>query len=297
MFHQGLKAGPESSVETGRVDFQMLVARAGKLYTLPDICLRLRELTADSSSSAAEIARLIATDPALTARLLRLANSALYGFRARISTVTQAVTLIGIDELNNLALATAAAGMFSGIGGELVDMRRFWKQSAYAAIAARQLGRVGPRGMGELLFVAGLLSNIGKLVLLEQLPGMVEVNSSHNGFEYLPGDESALLGFTYADLGAALMQSWSLPEILSDCVACQHDPQQSRVDELAATRVYVAVRIADALSSPEQEEGANRLALIDAHALDSCALDREHLDLLCSEVLEQAPDVIRIFSD
>ncbi len=292
---QGLKAGPEPFAERGRVDFGMLVAQAGKLYTLPDICLRLRELVADSNSSAVEIARLISNDPALTARVLQLANSALYGFRSRVSTVNQAITLIGTNELNNLALATAAVGVFNGVGGEMVDMRQFWKQSVYAALAARLLGRMGQLGMGELLFVAGLLSNIGKLVVVEQMPRLRELDSSHAGFDYLPGDESALLGFTYADVGGALMESWGLPELLSDSVSHQHDPRFSRVDELAATRLYIAVRIADAIALPELKEGMGRLELIDPCALDSCGLGRESLQEQCGQVMAQAPEVIRIF--
>jgi HD-like signal output (HDOD) protein len=294
---QGLKAGPEPFAEQGRLDFGVLVARAGNLYTLPDICLRLRELVADSNSSAVEIARLISNDPALTARVLQLANSALYGFRARISTVNQAITLIGTNELNNLALATAAAGVFKGIDGEIIDMRQFWRQSVYTALAARLLGRMGQLGMGELLFVVGLLSHIGKLVVVGQMPHLRELDRTHDGSDDLPGDERALLGFTYADVGGALMQNWGLPELLSDCVSHQHAPGLSTVDPLAATRLYLAVRIADAIASSELGEDKGRLELINAGAMEQCSLKRHDLDELCAQVMAQAPSVVRIFAD
>ena len=98
--------------------------KASKLFTLPDICLQLNQLIHQPHSSAKEIARLVSVDPAITVRILKLANSALYGFSAKITTVSQAIVVIGTGELYNIALATSAAATFNGVDGKFIDMKQ-----------------------------------------------------------------------------------------------------------------------------------------------------------------------------
>ncbi|MFZ5841816.1 MAG: HDOD domain-containing protein [Pseudomonadota bacterium] len=217
-----------------------LVRNAGRLYSLPDICLRLQELIA-RQASVLEIADLIALDPALTARLLRLANSSFYNFPAQIESVSRAVRLIGTNELYNLALATSAVATFRNVPRELIDMDKFWEHSVYTGLVARALGRRSGFRQGERLFAAGLLHNIGLLVLLEQMPDeCVTMLQKAEGVPR-PDLEQAGFGFRIADLGHALMTLWQLPVSLTEVVRYQHEPEQAGGERVAAALIHVGI--------------------------------------------------------
>lgn len=217
-----------------------LVRQAGRLYSLPDICLRLQELIA-RQASVLEIADLIALDPALTARLLRLANSSFYNFPAQVESVSRAVRLIGTNELYNLALATSAVAAFQRVPRELMDMDKFWEQSVYTGLVARGLGRRSGFRQGERLFAAGLLHNIGLLVLLEQAPDECTTLLERAEGMPRPDLELAAFGFRVCDLGHALMTLWRLPTSLTEVVRYQHDPEQSAGERVAAALVHVGL--------------------------------------------------------
>ena len=108
-----------------------------RLFSLPSIVLELNLMI--STGSARDIARLVSQDVGLTARLLRIANSASYGLRDRIDNIHQAVAVVGMNDLANLVLATVAVRKFARIRQDLVDMEEFWRRSVLAGVAARIL--------------------------------------------------------------------------------------------------------------------------------------------------------------
>lgn len=217
-----------------------LVRQAGRLYSLPDICLRLQELIA-RQASVLEIADLIALDPALTARLLRLANSSFYNFPAQVESVSRAVRLIGTNELYNLALATSAVAAFQRVPRELMDMDKFWEHSVYTGLIARGLGRRSGFRQGERLFAAGLLHNIGLLVLLEQAPSECAALLQQAEGGIRPDLEQTHFGFRAADLGHALMTLWRLPTSLTEVVRHQHEPELANGERVACALVHVGM--------------------------------------------------------
>lgn len=217
-----------------------LVRQAGRLYTLPDICFRLQELIA-RQASVLEIADVIALDPALTARLLRLANSSFYNFPAQVESVSRAVRLIGTNELYNLALATSAVSAFQRVPRELMDMDKFWEHSVFTGLVARGLGRRSGFRQGERLFAAGLLHNIGLLVLLEQAPDECTTLLQRAQGMPRPDLEQAAFGFRIADLGNALMTLWRLPTSLTEVVRYQHEPEQAGGERVACALVHVGI--------------------------------------------------------
>lgn len=213
-----------------------IVRQAGRLYSLPDICFRLQEAI-QRQATVHDIADLVALDPALSVRMLRLANSSFYSFPGQVDTVSRAVRLIGTNELYNLALATSAVATFARIPRQLLDMDAFWQHSVYTGLIARTLGRKLGFRNGERLFAAGLLHNIGLLLLIEQRPeavGRILANYAEQVHELV---EKTELGFSFADCGAALMELWHLPSSLSLLVKCQHNPDQAGQDAVAATLV------------------------------------------------------------
>ncbi len=189
------------------MNIKLLVKSASKLFTLPEICIKIQDVIYDPSSSAADIAELIAIDPSLSARLLKIANSSFYNFPSQIDSLGKAVNLIGTEDLYNLALATCAPAAFSSLdSNELININSFWHHSVMTGLIARSLAQSCSIRHSESLFLGGLFHNLGQLVILEQLPDLyVQIEQSKNEtkapFEIL----IVILAPTSADFGSELL--------------------------------------------------------------------------------------------
>jgi putative nucleotidyltransferase with HDIG domain len=210
-----------------------LVKDVRSLITLPDVYLRISKLIDDPETSAADIARGISQDPSFTLRLLQVANSALYRFPSEVTTVTKAVSIIGTAQLRNLALSLSVAKSFAGLPNELVSMANFWRHSLLCALIARHLARVARRCDPDALFTAGLLHDIGELVIFNRMPDEARealarvVDSGDELPVYLA--ERQVMDFDHAVVGGELAREWKLPKLLEECIACHHDiPAASR---------------------------------------------------------------------
>ena len=216
-----------------------IVKEASRLYSLPDICLQLQELIA-KQASVFDIADQVSLDPALTARLLKLVNSPFYHFSASIDSVSRAVRLIGTNELYNLALATSAVAAFNRIPRELLDMETFWERSVYTGLVAKYLGKQVGFRQGERLFTAGLLYNIGLLCLIEMRPDDCAKVLAESGGHIRPDIEQRRLGYTFSDVGHALLSAWRLPVGITLPVHHQHMPTMAGAERVAAMLIHVA---------------------------------------------------------
>ena len=199
-----------------------LVKDIGGLVTLPDVYLRINQLVEDPNSTTEDIARVVSRDPSFTVRLLRVANSALYGRSSTIDTVSRAVTLIGTLQIRSLALSMSVANSFSGLPNELVSMENFWRHSLLCALASRHLAKEARRCDPEALFTAGLLHDIGELVIFNRLPeqakeALLIVLDSQDEVPIYQA-ERQVMGFDHSEVGGELARQW------------QHDPPGLRND-------------------------------------------------------------------
>ncbi|PKL02960.1 MAG: metal-dependent phosphohydrolase [Synergistetes bacterium HGW-Synergistetes-2] len=206
-----------------------LVSRELQLASLPDVYYRIMEVINSTRSSASHIAEAVGKDTSLLSRLLRLVNSAFYGFPSKIETVTRAVAIIGTRELSTLALGVAAVQYFNDIPSEYVDMKSFWRHSVACGVYARLMASEKVGVSEERLFVSGLLHDLGKLVLFRQVP-----LSARNAIELalakkipLCEAEREILGFDHAYLGALLLREWKIPSPLENAVRFHHSPLSS----------------------------------------------------------------------
>lgn len=208
-----------------------LVSRELQLASLPDVYYRIMEVINSTRSSASHIAEAVGKDTSLLSRLLRLVNSAFYGFPSKIETVTRAVAIVGTRELSTLALGVAAVQYFNDIPSEYVDMKSFWRHSVACAcgVYARLMASEKIGVSEERLFVSGLLHDLGKLVLFRQVP-----LSARNAIELalakkipLCEAEREILGFDHAYLGALLLREWKIPSPLENAVRFHHSPLSS----------------------------------------------------------------------
>ncbi|MGA7800633.1 MAG: HDOD domain-containing protein [Gammaproteobacteria bacterium] len=236
---------------------QELIADSPELASLPEVVMRAVDMINDPRTSASDIGLVISEDPALGMRLLRLVNSPFYGFPSRIETISRAVTVIGTLELLDLILGASVVKAFAGLPSTLVNMHKFWSHSLYTGLVTRALAVRHRAPNPERYFVAGLLHDIGALVLYMRHPEQARqalVQARDEGV-VLSDAERALFGFSHAELGAELMQTWKLPPALIEPVRFHHQPSAADQFRLEAALVHLADVIASTASSCATESG------------------------------------------
>jgi len=230
------------------VSLQEFTRDIDNLVSLPGVGVRVNEMVNDPSCSAADIGKVISRDPALTARLLRIANSPAYGFSTQVETVARAVAIIGIKRIRDLVLATSTISAFDGIPNELVTMENFWRHSLYCGLAAHLLAERLEMKNADTLFIAGLLHDIGQLVIFRKLPREAKqaLLLSVEGPDDLAlhKAEQQTFGFDHAQVGATLLRHWHFPDLLVECVEFHHAPEQARKYPMETALVHIANSIA-----------------------------------------------------
>lgn len=235
-----------------------LVSHVEALSSLPTVYHRIREQLDSPDGSVMEVSRLVSADPALTARLLRLVNSALYGYGGQIDTVTRAVQILGLQQVHDLVLAMSVSSVFAGINPEQMDMSRFWRGSVLCGLAARSIARSAGLPTAERLFVIGLLADLGHLVMYQTVPGLaVEARQeAEQANEALYQAERRVVGCDYAELGATLMMHWRLPPYFAEIIGAQIVPRLGGDYTFDAAILHVAMHIVQADQRGESSEEA-----------------------------------------
>jgi putative nucleotidyltransferase with HDIG domain len=272
-------------------ELQSLIAKSVTLASLPETVTRTQTLINSPGSSAAEIGDSLSHDPALTARLLQIVNSPYYGFATQVDTVSRAITLIGTLELLDLVLATSVIRLFKDIPPELVTMDKFWEHSLYTAVIARILAQRGRAPNVERYFIAGLIHDIGELVLFSQRPRQsAEVLRL---VQEQPGEllaaERQVFGFTHGQVGAELARAWNLPPSLVTAIQYHHAPADADSFQLEAAIVHCADAIGISVKSalPERDAAAG----LSAEAWDLLGLPRDDIESLIDRADAEFADI------
>ena len=218
------------------------------LASLPRIVSEIDRVITDPRSSAIDVAHVISKDPNLTTKLLKIVNSAFYNFSSRIDTISRAVAIVGTEELGSLALGTLVLEIFKDIPADLVDMKSFWAHSVACGAASRIIASYKNIANTERLFVAGLLHDIGRVVLYTRFPqeGREMLLHGRRNHSLLHTTELELLGFDHTQIGAMLMQKWKLPVILEQTAGYHHQPMLSQYP-LEVGIVHIADILVNAL--------------------------------------------------
>jgi putative nucleotidyltransferase with HDIG domain len=231
-----------------REETRRLVQRIVDLPTLPVIVPEVLRLVADPHASAVDLARVIGTDQALASRILRLANSAFYGFRREIVTINHAIVLLGFETVKNLVLASTVFDILGeGAGGPSFDREQFWLHAAATAVAARQVARTLRATDPEAIFVSGLLHDIGKVVL-DRFFGRRYAEAARLAAEQpclIRDAEVAVFSIHHGEVGRWLGERWRFPAAIVEPIAFHHRPTAASPDQRAVTAI---VHLADILT-------------------------------------------------
>lgn len=206
-----------------------LIKKTGRLLAIPRVVGEVLKLLDDPHSRQATIANLLAQDPALVAIVLRLANSPAFASSRTVDSMEHATMLLGRDHLRRLVIAGAVTQASDRLPTQnLLPLEVFWHHSAYCAVIARLLAVAEAPALAGTVFLAGLLHDLGQLVLFSQEP-----DAAHRAFLRSLSDPDALtpqdaeraeLGFDHAELGGALAEHWGLPDSLCACLRFHHAP-------------------------------------------------------------------------
>lgn len=204
-----------------------------QLASPPNIFYEFKKAVDDSNKSIADAAYIIEKDAALSLKLLKIVNSAFYGFPANISSIARASSIIGITELQNLILSTVIIEKFSAMPGETLSMNDFWARSLHCALIAKELDLFLGKKYSESIFLCGLFHDIGQLVFFRRIPVLareveleLQARQQFNLQDEVNAEES-LIGFNHFETGAELCRLWNLPEIIIESIRLHNHPDDN----------------------------------------------------------------------
>ena len=264
------------------------VRQISHIATLPEVTVRIIEMVEDPGSSARDLHQLISADPALTARMLKVVNSAFYGLPRQIASINRAVSLLGLNAVKNIAIAASLAKLFRGGSiGPHFDAHHLWTHSCATAAAARAVAQAsGRKGVADEAFLAGLVHDVGILVELQfdraRFAAAIEEATETGNLE---AAERACLGDNHEGFGAMLCEHWKFPASLVWVAGHHHQPlsvPEANRDLPCIIHVadHLAGEVAGGFTLDLRPEGP------DPMVLEALGLDRASLGNIRAAVVE-----------
>jgi putative nucleotidyltransferase with HDIG domain len=275
------------------VDIQKILGKIDKLPTLPFVVTALNDLIRNPQTSAADINKVIMKDPAISSRILKLVNSAFYGFSERISSISHAIVILGFNTVKNVALTASVFDMFAKEDDPSVqfDRKAFWLHALAVAATSRLLATKVRLPAAEDIFVAGLLHDIGKLVLDQYVHDVfVKVLKVTRQKNCLMKDAEAevLNGINHSQIGAWLGMKWKLPTGLVQMIGFHHRP----MPDDALLKPIACIHLADILvrSLDIGFGGDQRIPMLSKEAWGALGLRYEDIDVIMGKMEEELSD-------
>lgn len=233
---------------------QALLKDYKELVSLPEVAVRFNEVINDPDCNIEHLGQLLSQDPALSIRLLGIANSPFYGSASEITTVARAVMVLGINKVRDIVLSAAVTKAFEGVPVEVISVDDFWQHSLYCGSLAKTLAQktsVSP----DAAFTAGLLHDIGALILLHRFPREMHdvILRTIEGEEPLSmvAAEFERLGTTHTEVGTELAKAWKLPLYLQAVIAWHHEPEKAQNFKQEVALIHIANAAAQFVGSDE----------------------------------------------
>lgn len=264
------------------------------IATLPEVTLKIIRLVEDPSSTAQDLHQVIAKDPALSTRILKVVNSAFYGLPGQIGSINRAIVLLGLNAVKNIAIAASLAKLFKG--GQLTptfSAKDLWSHSAATAAATKMIADKLRIGLSDEAFLAGLIHDVGLMVMMQydrnKLIEVLDKTAANPGSNMLE-IEQQIFGATHQDFGAALCEKWKFPRSFCNVTGFHHHPFDLPADQRTLTCMVV---IADRLAA--EANFGFRLDVTDTsispELLDEIKLDAEGLADIRARLPEQLKTV------
>jgi len=225
-----LEAPPQTAEEVGgetTTKLNNIVMTTRDLPAMPQVASKVLEISSDPNTSALQLQQVISDDQAMTARILKIANSAMYSCSRKIKTLTDAIVMLGFNSIRSLVVTSAARNLYNTRSSHTgLKERLLWEHSIGSAFACRLLIQDRIPALTEEAFLAGLMHDIGKLVLNLRVPESFDevVQVVYNENRSFWRTEQEILGFDHCHVGAALVNKWKLSPLLEDVIRSHHTP-------------------------------------------------------------------------
>ena len=267
-----------------------VVERFSDLPTLAPVAMEVIRLADDENASMADLAAAISSDPGLAARLMRLANSAMYGQTKEVTNLDRATALLGLKTVKLLSLGfSLVVNMNQGS----IDTSSIWRRSLATSVLARRLAADTDRRLSDDAFIAGLLANIGKLAMADDGPYVAAV--TEHGPWLTPDQERTALGFTSDQVTAKVLHAWGLPALLSRIIAEREAPADEGTEATLAAVLQVADSAAMLLLADADEDKASALESLRISAAGHLGLTLTQIDGVISDVSPELDDIATMF--
>ncbi len=277
-----------------RLSLSETAAKIGALYTLPAVAVEVLKLTGQPQVDVHQLQVCIEKDPALTGRILRVVNSSLFGLGRHVSSLQQALALLGTKPLKLLVLGfSLPSELFVGVAGDMLS--RFWRRTLTKAVAARELAETIWKLPGDEPFLAGLLQNVGMLALIQELgaPYLELLDTALAKSSDIGAAETRALGFAHFELSSKMLERWGLPAPLVSAIGIgPHTETIDALDQLDRPLPQI-LHLADNLSSLLTESRGDLLPILMRAAVRYCGLT--HAQLLA--LVGQLEDKVQQFAD
>jgi len=219
-----------------------ILKRAPEILTLPSIINEIMDVISRKNSSATDLTSIIETDPALTSRILTVANSAYYGFVKKISTISHAIVVLGFREIQNIALGMSVLQMFNRKDSEFSE--QLWKHSFSVGVAAKMFAHYLNLKIDGKYFVGGLLHDVGKIFISQYMADtfsrLLDTMGEKGNYYSYHDIEKRLFGITHSEVGEILLTAWMFPSDVVSAVAHHHCPMSAKTDAVFAACVHLA---------------------------------------------------------
>jgi HD-like signal output (HDOD) protein/GGDEF domain-containing protein len=274
-----------------------LIARAGRLYSLPAVAMKVLELTNNPQVDTRALKECIENDPALTSRILGVVNSSLFGLSREVSDLNQALAMLGSKPLKLLVLGfSLPVGLFSGVRDEI--LARYWRHTLTKAVAGREISETLWNTPGDDAFIAGLLQDLGMLLLIQELdePYVKFLDRVHAAAKDVTSLETQSMGFDHTELSARLLAHWGLPETLVEAVApdrSRRPASGSRSSQQALPRI---LHLAELVAQLLADKRADVLGELLAAGQQSGDFSEARLEALVSSLEEKVGQLADILS-
>lgn len=260
-----------------------------KLASTPNVYFKLQDTIDNPAKSLLDAAYIIESDPSLAIKLLKIVNSAFFGFPSKISSIDRAINLIGTKELQSIVLSTVVIDSFCDIPGDLISMHDFWARSLRCALIAKGIDDFLENEYSESIFICGILHNIGQLIFFRRIPELAREVSLLLQAEETPTDlderkiEESIIGFDHYQTGAALTMLWKLPEIITKSIQLHAFPETSEYHHKIAS----IIRLADSYSKIDEP-------FIDAE-INNLDIPSDDMSKIIDHAHDEFEDVFKFF--
>jgi putative nucleotidyltransferase with HDIG domain len=280
-----------------KVTLQEIIGKVEQLPQLPQVALRVSRMMEESATNAEKLSDVIRLDPSFTSQVLRLCNSAAYGFSRRISTVKEAVAILGHSTLKSMVYTIIAkVALDRPVPGYSLSEGDLWYNSLTCAVYAKHIGQRERLPDPEVAFTGGLLRDIGKIVLGDFVGANyaeIEALTTRERIDFLDAEER-VIGFNHSIVGTRVAEKWNLPPVLVNVIRHHHKPVKlPPTMPPAEAKMISIVHLADALTSMVGKGAGNDglMYCLDADALMRVGINvqGDYLEKLIGELVDLNP--------